>query len=96
MVKQLEDWDADALLNAPEADVVEQLIDKGSVRCPRLLRDQCWMPEPGESVETINSFGREFTRRIPQLTLVVIYNGERVVFKLHTSRGSLNRLGWPR
>lgn len=82
--------DTDALLNTPEADVVEQLIDKGSVRCPRLLRDQCWMPEPSESVETINNFGREFTRRVPQLTLVVPYEGERAVFELRASTGSFN------
>jgi hypothetical protein len=90
MVDRLNNWDPDALLNAAEADVVEELIDDGSVQCPRLLRDQAWMPPPGEVVQTFMNFGRQVERRVPQLTLIVPFEGEKDVFLLRASQFTFN------
>lgn len=90
MIKALEDWNPDALLNTPEADVMEQLLDKGCVACPRLLGDQSWMTEPTEEALTLNIRGRQVSRRVTRLTLVVPYEGERAVFELNASTVSFN------
>jgi hypothetical protein len=90
MVTRLEKWDPDTLLNTPEHDIVEELVDEGSVQCPRLLRDRAWMPEPSEVVQTFMDFGREIKRRVPQLTLVVPFEGERQVFMLRATTYSYN------
>lgn len=80
MLKRLREWDQDALLNASEHDVIEALIDMGTVACPRLRRDEAWMLEPKETIQRTNEFGYVVERRVPALTLVVPFDGERVVF----------------
>ncbi len=89
-VDRLNKWDPDALLNASEADVVEELTDEGSVHCPQLLRDQVWMPPPSEVMQTFMHFGEEVERRVHQLTLAVPFEGETDVFVLRASTSSSN------
>jgi hypothetical protein len=83
-------WDADALLKAPEADVVEELIEEGMVRCPRLLRDEAWMPPPSETTQKFRNFGEIEERRVTQIVLVVPFDGDRDVFRLRANAFSLN------
>lgn len=80
MLKRLQDWDPDALLSTPEHDVIEALIDTGTVACPRLRREDAWMLEPKETIQRTNEFGYVVQRRVPALSLVVPFDGERVVF----------------
>jgi hypothetical protein len=48
MVEHLQKWDPDDLLKTPVEDVIERLVETGSVRCPTLLTDRAWMPESTE------------------------------------------------
>jgi hypothetical protein len=48
------------------------------------------MPPPSEAVQAFNDFGREFERRVPQLTLVVPFEGEKEVFTARPNQCSLN------
>jgi len=56
---RLKDWNSDALLAAPEADVVDDLIADGTVHCPQLLRAQAWMPPPSEATQTWIGLARD-------------------------------------
>jgi hypothetical protein len=88
---QLAMWDPDALLNAPEADVIEELVEEGMARCPRLLRHKAWMPPPSETTQRFSEFDEVVERRITQLVLVVPFDGEAVVFRLQANASSWNR-----
>lgn len=90
MAGRLETWDADALLKAPEADVIDELIEEGTGRCPRLLRDHAWMPPPSETTQRFSEFGEIGERRVTQLVLVVPFDGEKVVFRLRASTFTIN------
>jgi len=90
MAEQLEAWDADALLKAPEADVIDQLIEEGTARCPRLLRGNAWMPPPLETRQRFSEFGEIGERRVTQLVLVVPFDGEKVVFRLRANTFTIN------
>jgi hypothetical protein len=88
--ERLGTWDADALLKTPEADVVGELIEEGTVRCPRLLRDEVWMPPPSETTQRFRNFGEVEERRVTQLVLVVPFDGDKDVFRLRASTFSLS------
>ncbi|WP_132117041.1 hypothetical protein [Actinocrispum wychmicini] len=90
MVELLQNWDPDNLLKTPVEDVIERLLDNGSVRCPTLLVDQAWMPEPTEVNQDFVNFGRHYTRRVTRLVLVVPFDGEKIVFTLRANRWSSN------
>lgn len=90
MAGRLETWDADALLKAPEADVIDELIEECTGRCPRLLRDHAWMPPPLETTQRFSEFGEIGERRVTQLFLVVPFDGEKVVFRLRASTFTIN------
>lgn len=64
MAGRLETWDADALLKAPEADVIDELLEEGTAQCPRLLRDKAWMPPPSQTTVSFNEFGEIVERRV--------------------------------
>jgi hypothetical protein len=91
MERHLIDWDPNALLNAPVADVVVDLIDRGSVRCPDLLVDEASMEEPTETLQQYQQFGEQYARRVPQLSLTVPFIGERDVFRLRANNSSFNQ-----
>ncbi|MEV6980901.1 hypothetical protein AB0M95_06520 [Sphaerisporangium sp. NPDC051017] len=86
MKNLLHKWDQEALLRAPEHDVIETLIKLGTVDCPRLLRHEAWMLEPTETIQQSSKFGRRVERRVSLLTLVVPYEGERILFFTRPSR----------
>lgn len=90
MADFLQNWDADDLLKAPVDDVIDQLIDRGSVRCPTLLVDEAWMPEPAEVKQEFMDFGRRLTRRVTRLELVVPFEGEKVIFTLRANSSTFN------
>ncbi|MFI6522602.1 hypothetical protein ACIBF1_44115 [Spirillospora sp. NPDC050679] len=90
--KRLMDWDAEALLQAAEHDVVEVLLEQAAVTCPTLLRDEVYMLEAGETDLQYSEFGDQVVRRVPQFTLVVPYTGERQVFLLRASARQLLHL----
>jgi len=89
-VKQLHNWNPDDLLKMPVDDVIGKLVDQGSARCPRLLTDQAWMPEPTEITQESMEFGERYTRRVIRLVLVVPFEGEKVVFTLRANQFTLN------
>ena len=90
MAGRLETWDADALLKAREEGVIDELIEEGTGRCPRLLRDHAWMPPPSETTQRFSEFGEIGERRVTQLVLVVPFDGEKVVFRLRASTFTIN------
>jgi hypothetical protein len=76
MAERLQNWDPDDLLNTPAEDIIERLVDQGSVRCPRLLVDDVFLLEPTEVLHEFVDFGRRLTRRVTRLVLVVPFEGE--------------------
>ena len=90
VAERLEAWDADALLKAPEADIVEKLIEEGMARCPRLLRDEAWMPQPEETTQKFREFGETGERRVTRFVLVVPFDGEAIVFRLRAYAATLS------
>jgi len=90
VAERLQARDADALLKAPEADVIDELIEEGKALCPRLLRDKMWMPPPSEATQRFSQFGEFGERRVTQFVLVVPFDGEKVAFKLQAGTSSPN------
>lgn len=90
VAERLDAWDPDALLKAAEADVIDELIEQGTARCPRLLRDKVWMPPPSETTQRFSEFGEIGERRVTQLVLVVPFDGEKVVFRLRAGASTWN------
>jgi hypothetical protein len=88
--ERLQTWDADALLKASEADVIDELLEEGMAQCPRLLRDEVWMPPPSEATRRFSEFGEVGERRVTQLILVVPFDGEAVVFRLRANNYTHN------
>jgi hypothetical protein len=80
MAGRLQSWNPDDLLNTPVDDVIETLVDKGSVRCPTLLRDDICALDPTEISIQFMDFGRQATRRVTRLVIVVPFEGEEEVF----------------
>jgi hypothetical protein len=84
-------WNPDELLALPSADVVEHLVKKHSVTCPKLRRDEAHLLPVSEQTLTLKDyFGDRVTRRVTQLTLVVPYDGERIVFSMRASQSHIN------
>lgn len=80
--QRLRSMDANALLNAPVQDVVDELVDAGSVQCPHLDVDAAFMLEPTEIDERYQQFDRPYSRRVLRFVLVVPFTGEKDVFTL--------------
>lgn len=93
VTERLERWEPDALLKTPEADVVDELIEDAGVRCPRLLRDEAWMPPPSETTQKFHQFGELMERRFTRFVLVVPFDGEKVIFTLRANTFSFNQPG---
>jgi len=84
-------WNPDELLALPEADVADHLVVTHSVACPKLRRDKAHLLPISEQTQTVKDpFGDRMTRRMTQLTLVVPYDGERIVFSMRASQSSFN------
>jgi hypothetical protein len=84
-------WNPDELLALPEADVVEHLVVVHSVACPKLRRDEAYLLPVSEQVQTLKDyFGDRVTRRVTQLTLVVPYDGEQIIFSMRASQSYIN------
>jgi hypothetical protein len=86
----LDQWDHDAHLNAAQTDVAEELTAEATVECPRLLRDQAWMLPMSEVVQTFTNYAGDVERRVPQLTLVVPFEGDKEVFRLRPRQFTCN------
>jgi hypothetical protein len=61
----------DDLLRTVVEDIIERLVDKGSMRCPTLLIDQSWMPELTEANQGFVSFESDTRATRSGLVLVV-------------------------
>ncbi|GFG66897.1 hypothetical protein MKUB_43870 [Mycobacterium kubicae] len=91
VAERLRNWNADSLLDTPAETVIAQLVEEGSVRCPRLLTDQAWQqPDAREVDKQIIEFGEPVTRRVKRLVLVVPFEGEMDVFTLRADTSSTN------
>ena len=89
-VRQLQNWDPDALLTTPDEDLIDRLIQQGTVRCPRLLTDQAELLNPTEVEKESMDFGERYTRRVTRLVLAVPFDGRRDVFTLRADTSSFN------
>src|SRR6266498_119516 len=84
-------WSPDELLALPEADVADHLVAAHSVACPSLRRDEAQILPISEQTQTLEDpFGDRMTRRMTRLTLVIPYDGEKVVFSTRASQFSFN------
>jgi len=88
--RQLQNWDADDLLNTPEEEISERLVREGTVHCPRLLTDQAEMLDATEVDMDYMDFGERRTRRVTRMVLAVPFEGERVIFTLRADTSSSN------
>ncbi len=90
--EDLDRWNPDELLALPESDVVDHLVAAHSVKCPRLRRDEAHLLPVAEEAQTFEDrfFGEHVTRRVTRLTLVVPYDGEKVIFSMRASHFSIN------
>jgi hypothetical protein len=62
-----------------------------SVACPKLRRDEAHLLPISEQTQTFKDpFGDRMTRRMTQPTLVVPYDGEKIVFSMRASQSSFN------
>lgn len=93
MSERLANWDHDALLTAPEADLVDELIEDGCVQCPQLMRDQAEMLPPIDGTMQFRTFNGVAERCVKQLVLVVPYIGDRAVFTMRANTFSVNPPG---
>lgn len=89
VVKRLEGWNPDELLNTPVDDVVEFLIDLGSVECPQLLRDEVFQVESTEVDQEYRDFGEQRTRRVVRFEFVVPFVGDKDVFTMRADQFSM-------
>jgi hypothetical protein len=90
VAQHLQNWDADDLLKTSVDDIVDLLVDKGSVQCPHLLADQAWQPEPAEIASSYAEFGQRRIRQVNRLILVVPFEGESVIFTLRPDQFTLS------
>jgi hypothetical protein len=90
MLKHLQTWDPDDLLNTSAEDVIDRLADEGSVQCPSLLIDDAFLLEPTEVTEQYIDFGERRARRVTRFVLVVPFEGEKDVFTLRADQSSMN------
>jgi hypothetical protein len=78
--QRLRSMDANELLNAPVQDVVDELVEAGSVECPQLDVNAAFMLEPTEIDQGYQQFDRSYSRKISRFVLVVPFTGEKDVF----------------
>jgi hypothetical protein len=90
MAEHLQNWNADELLNAAVDDVIEFLVDQGSVDCPELRVDDAYQLEPSAVDQQFNDFGRQVTRRVVRFVLVVPFDGEKEVLKMRADTFSMS------
>lgn len=90
VVRELQAWEPNDLLSTPIDTVIERLINKATVRCPRLLAEEAEMLEPTETIMEFMEFGEQQRRRVTRMTLAVPYDGEQEVFTLRADTSSNN------
>lgn len=78
----LRGWNPDDLLTRPFGDVVDLVIARLSLDCPRLLLDNAWMPDLEEVDRQFEDFGRRYTRRVTRVVLVIPFEGDERIFTL--------------
>ncbi|OBG57307.1 hypothetical protein A5703_05380 [Mycobacterium sp. E188] len=81
-------WNPDELLNVAVGDVVDYLVDMGSVDCPELLTDEMYQLEPTEIEQKYKDWDEIRTRRVVRLEFVVPFVGPRVIFSLQADHFS--------
>src|SRR5215469_14025770 len=86
-VDKLAAWPPDDLLNTPEVDVSERLIELATVvRAPSLRRSEAWLEPPSEvKVDSID-FGRRLQVVVTRFTLVVPVTGDPRLLALSASK----------
>ncbi len=89
VTQRLQNWNPDELLNTPVDDVVEYLVDEGSVRCPQLRVGDAYQLDSEEVDQEFEDFGRRLTRRVVRLVLVVPFDGDKDVFTLRADMFSM-------
>jgi hypothetical protein len=64
VAQRLQNWNADDLLNTPAGDVVDELLELASVRCPELLAADAYLLDPTEIDQQYRDWGETRTRRV--------------------------------
>jgi hypothetical protein len=79
-------WPPDDLLNTPEADVTEQLIELATVEAPSVIRNEARLDLPAEVTVEAMDFGRQLQATVTRFTLVVPVTGASLAFQMTASR----------
>jgi hypothetical protein len=83
-------WDADELLRTPVNDVIDYLVEKHSLTCPQLDRDNIQQLPVAETTVTVHDIaGRPIPRQATVMTIAVPFQGEAGVFRLQPSTFTL-------
>jgi hypothetical protein len=90
VAQRLEGWNPDELLNTPVDDVVEYLVDLGSIECPQLLPDEAFQVESTEVYQEYMDFGERVKRRVVRFEFVVPFVGDKDVFTMRASTFSMS------
>lgn len=91
LVESVTAWKPDELLQLPDHDVVQTLVDEYRVDCPALLRDRAELEPVGRAGTRGEDFlGRATNREQTELVLVVPFDGDREVFRCRASTHSYN------
>lgn len=85
-IDKLAAWPPDDLLNTPEADVTEQLIELATVEAPSLIRNEARLDLPAEVAVEAMDFGRQLRATVTRFTLVVPVTGASLAFQMTASR----------
>ncbi|MGC2377988.1 MAG: hypothetical protein WA622_12770 [Mycobacterium sp.] len=88
--RRLQTWNPDDLLDTSDEDIIERLVEQGSVHCPLLLPDKAAMLKPTEITQEYVDFGERRTRRVTRMVLAVPFEGEQKVFTLRADTSSNN------
>ncbi len=85
-------WNAEELLQTPEADVVDYLVEKHFLTCPQLDRDGIHqLPVSETTVKFQDIAGRTIQRQATVMTIAVPFRGESRIFFLRPSRHRLRQ-----
>ena len=86
---RLQDWDPDALLNAAETDVVDELVGAATFEVPNIDRDGAHLDDPKEVIQQFQRLGGGTGKQIiTRQTLIVPISGPVTFFQRTATRFS--------
>lgn len=90
LLEDVQGWDPDQLLTQSENEVAAYLMEKYSVHCPELKRDEVYADEPVDVKQVVRDFDRNIQVPATRLRVHVPDEGERIFFGLRPSSFTYN------